>query len=90
MSRSESVERLTNSRVVPEFFWFSLDDKQVQEAFDMYQHMKAEGEDKGGTLRVYPGLSKDGSPELHLVLVDAAGNVCGEYNSSHPCPPICP
>lgn len=82
MAHAESVERLKNSRVVADYWWFDLEDIK-----DLFERM---GElDFEGTIRAVPGLDEEGNSDLHLVLFDSEGEYVEAGNFSHPCPPSC-
>jgi hypothetical protein len=91
MSRTASVERLSNSRIVPEFYWWRWEDMR---AF-LGAALEA---GPGSIIRAYPGLGKDGEPDVHFTIqkatkggeVQALDGGDEGYNVSHPCPPFCP
>ena len=85
MSLQKSVERLQQSRIVPDRYMFQLED--IQGVFDAYNEMTDE-ERKGGKLIAVLGRDKTGLADMHLVLLDADGEVCYSGNVSHPCPPF--
>lgn len=86
MSRSESVKRLANSRIVPEFWWWKWE--------DMKPFLGAALEaGEGAVIRAYPGLDIHGQPDIHFTIqkpgekLDARDE---DYNYSWLCPPVCP
>lgn len=82
MAQEESAERLKNSRVVVDYWWFELEDLK-----DLAERM--EELDFSGTLRAVPGLDEEGHSDLHFVLFDSEGEYVEGANFSHPCPPTC-
>ena len=86
MSAGASKERLQNSRVQPEFWWFH--GKDLKGFFKEVQERGAENL----RILVTPGLDEEGTPDLHLSLVAEGAtmrNGNGSYNESHICPPDC-
>ena len=85
MPRSESVARLANSRIVPDFFWFRRKDLKPFLA-------AAEAADEDAIVRVYPGLNEEGHPDLHLTITKPGESADGAeaFDFSHNCPPDCP
>ncbi len=82
MAAEESAERLSNSRIDVDYWWFDLVDLK-----DLVENMEElEGE---GTLRAVPGLDEEGHPDLHFVLFNSDGEYVEQCDSSHPCPPSC-
>lgn len=81
MAAEESAERLKNSRVEVDYWWFDLEDLK-----EMIGYME---ESEGGTLRAVPGLDEEGHSDLHLVVYNSEGEYVEQGNFSHPCPPSC-
>lgn len=86
MSLEKSVERLKNSRIQPDRYGFNLED--IGGLFYAYEEM-SEDEREGGQLVAVLGRDKKALADMHLLLVNGAGDVCYSGNDSHPCPP-CP
>lgn len=82
MSQVESAERLRNSRVEVEYWWFDLED--IKDLAERMEELEFEG-----TLRAVPGLDEEGHPDLHFVLFNSDGEYIEGCNFSHPCPPSC-
>jgi hypothetical protein len=92
MSRSASVARLANSRIVLDHYGWRWE--------QMKPFLGAALEaGPGSIIRAYPGLDKDGHPDIHFT-IQKPGEKPGElqalgvedegYNFSWPCPPACP
>lgn len=86
MSAKASEERLQNSRVQPDFWWFH--GKNLKGLFKEVEEQGAENI----RLVVTAGLDEEGRPDLHLKIVSMGGDMRNgppPYNESHPCPPDC-
>ncbi len=86
MSQKASEERLQNSRVSVDFWWFH--GKDLKGLFEQVEEQGAENV----RLVVTPGLDEKGRPDLHLKVVPEGEEMRnGEppFNESHVCPPDC-
>lgn len=86
MGMQESIERLKNSKIVPDFTWW--DGKVFLEIAE-----KVERAGPGAIVKMYQGLKETGLPEVWFTVgsrenVTAKGEG-GGTNDSRPCPPLC-
>lgn len=88
MSMEESKERLKNSRIEPDYFWW-----HGKDFLPILKRMLEEVEGIGAEdaiIEGHLGLDKSGSPDIHLRVVNARTKDCGDcFNFSHVCPPDC-
>lgn len=82
-----SVERLQNSKVVPDFTWW-----HGSVFLEIAEKVEKAGPD--AIVKMRQGLKENGFPEVWFVVeseVSAAGEGDGGTNDSHTCPPLpCP
>lgn len=84
-----SQERLKNSRVDPDFWWF-----HGKDLAGFFKEVEEQGTENVRII-VTPGLDEGGRPDLHLAVMPEPHNHNMSvkdhhtYNVSHPCPPDC-
>lgn len=84
MSMKESVKRLQNSRIEPDYFWW--EGKDFLPILEEIEEVGAEN----AVVKAHLGLDENGSPDLHFVVEHKTTKDCGEpLNHSHVCPPWC-
>lgn len=77
---TEAKERLANSRIAPK--GHRIGEKTVEAM------KKSLGREEPMVLKIINGLDEEGLHVLFLVFEDAeTGEIYGEFNASHPCPP---